>query len=409
MPTKQQPEKPQHEMLHATFYALAPDDKEAPAQPEASTRSFDVVASTDALDRGNRVVVQDWDLATYVKNPVVYWNHAMGAGYFGDSPDTDLTIPIGFATNVRVEENQLRATLNFVDAAANPLAEKVYQGMRQGSIRAVSVGWYPHEIEFDDELGVLVCRKNELLEISPCAIPANPEAGRTESARLVASLQHLKGTLMPSKLAAKLRLKASASDEDISSAVDDIVSACDKLKGLVTTTEDESGEGEGEGASASAKRVTMAAKLLQDLVATTGAKNAKEAIVAVALLKAKADEAGAELEAERLSSVEKEIATLIKQAEDDGKFTPANKPGLLAACGADKDGKGIDVERLKLVVASLQPAFNKDKTKTPPATAGASATATLDAKELAYCERNGIEPTDYAKSKARVASTQEGT
>jgi HK97 family phage prohead protease len=131
------------------------------------TRSVDVVASSMAIDSYGEIVLQDWDLARFMRNPVVLYGHNSG------------DLPIGHASNVRLEDGKLLATLNLVDEKANPMAERVWQGIKQGSLRAVSVGFYtknkPAALEIDGK-AVLALSGNELLEISVVPIPANPEA-----------------------------------------------------------------------------------------------------------------------------------------------------------------------------------------------------------------------------------------
>src|SRR5206468_1279430 len=104
------------------------------AQGENS-RAIDVIASTDAVDLDNEVLVQDWSLERYRANPVVLYFH----NWISSEPED--TLPIGFATDVGVIDGRLQATLNFVDEKASELAERCYQGFRQGSLRAVSVGF----------------------------------------------------------------------------------------------------------------------------------------------------------------------------------------------------------------------------------------------------------------------------
>jgi len=141
------------------------------------TRSVRVVASTAALDSYDESVEQSWKLDRYEQNPVVLYRHNQSSGMFG-SLSAEETLPIGYASDVRVENGALEATLNFVTAEANPMAEKVWQQFQQGGIRAVSVGFRPHTVreEKRDDKEVFVLADNELFEISAVPIPANPEA-----------------------------------------------------------------------------------------------------------------------------------------------------------------------------------------------------------------------------------------
>jgi HK97 family phage prohead protease len=143
----------------------------------AESRTFSFRCSTAEEDSQGRIVAQDWDLERYQKNPVVLWNHGMGGGLFSEG-DTDLSLPIGHASNVRVEGGELQADITLVTAEANPIAEKVYQGIVQGSIRAVSVGWRAGEARVEDVDGgqTIILSRNELYEISVVAIPANADA-----------------------------------------------------------------------------------------------------------------------------------------------------------------------------------------------------------------------------------------
>src|SRR5437016_2130307 len=140
------------------------------------SRAVDVVASTDAEDLQGEVLVQDWSLTRYLANPVVLYFH----NWITSEPED--TLPVGFATNVGVVEGKLRATLNFVEANASELAERCYQGFRQGSLRAVSVGFRSKlgRMETRDGRDVYVLSGNELLEISVCPIGMNSDAVAAE-------------------------------------------------------------------------------------------------------------------------------------------------------------------------------------------------------------------------------------
>jgi hypothetical protein len=123
------------------------------------------------------VLVQDWDLARFIKNPIVLYYHNILASPWGGGEAED-SLPIGFASNVGVEGGKLRATITFVDEKASELAERCYQGFKQGSLRAVSVGFASKRgrMESDRRARRLRPLGNELLEISVCPIPCNPNA-----------------------------------------------------------------------------------------------------------------------------------------------------------------------------------------------------------------------------------------
>lgn len=133
---------------------------------DADSRSVNIVASTEALDSHGTVLRSNWDLARYLTNPVVLWAH------------NSRELPIGVAKNVRVEDGVLRATVDFVAADMNPKAEEVLKAIRAKVVRGVSVGFMSHSHRWEklNDAEVLVLDDNELLEISVCTIPSNPEA-----------------------------------------------------------------------------------------------------------------------------------------------------------------------------------------------------------------------------------------
>lgn len=142
-----------------------------------SSRSVRVIASTDAIDSYGEIVDQSWILDRYTRNPTVLYNHARAGGLFTSTPAVE-TLPIGFASDVAVVDGHLEATLNFVDERATPMAEMVWQGVRQGSLRAVSVGFRPRDVKTEkvDDVEVYRLQNNELFEISVVPLPANSEA-----------------------------------------------------------------------------------------------------------------------------------------------------------------------------------------------------------------------------------------
>lgn len=150
-----------------------------------SMRSVDFVASTDAVDAYGDIVEQSWLLDRYRSNPVILFAH--------DSR----SLPIGQATRVEVVNGQLEMTATFATAEANPLAEQVWQSIKQKTLRAVSVGFIPNEVRLEKREGqdVYVLAQNELHEISVVPIPANPEALAKMRARAAATTRDVPGRL----------------------------------------------------------------------------------------------------------------------------------------------------------------------------------------------------------------------
>lgn len=202
------------------------------AAQSGDSRSFDVIASTDDVDMEGDVLVQDWDLARFIKNPIVLYYHNILASPWGGGEPED-SLPIGFASSVGVEGGKLRATITFVDEKASELAERCYQGFLQKSLRAVSVGFASKRgrMESIDGRDVFVLSGNELLEISVCPIPCNPNAVAETRAKSLDVLRGLvKSNHSPASpaqqaesdmklLAKSLGLKEDASEAEILSAI----------------------------------------------------------------------------------------------------------------------------------------------------------------------------------------------
>lgn len=129
-------------------------------------RPLTFVASDATEDRMGDVVRADgWDLDAYMSNPVFLWAH--------DQTRT----PIGRSTWVGVDNRRLLATVEF---APTEFAQEVEMLYRQRFLRAVSVGFRPRGFVLRKGKSGAVegveYTKQELLEISAVAVPANPRA-----------------------------------------------------------------------------------------------------------------------------------------------------------------------------------------------------------------------------------------
>ncbi len=190
-------------------------------------READFVCSTDAIDSYGEIVEQDWDLTRYLKNPVVLFAHQ------------SRELPIGKATNVKVENGELVATIVFASEKANPLAENAWQSVLEGTLRAVSVGFDPHEVRAEkrDGVDVTVLAKNELYEISVTPIGANPEALAKQRAKALAANTNPpavtgEGTEAP--------MNTKSSKEIAAAAMKLVADECTKAAGICATgTDDE--------------------------------------------------------------------------------------------------------------------------------------------------------------------------
>jgi HK97 family phage prohead protease len=134
------------------------------AVPEARTQDY--VCSTPTIDSHGTALEPVWQLDRYVKNPVVLFVH------------NNKSIPVGSASNVRVEGGQLLATVTFATEDVNEEAEDVWRAVKAGLLRGISVGFIPHSYRWEmlNDEEIMVLSDLELLELSICPVPSNPDA-----------------------------------------------------------------------------------------------------------------------------------------------------------------------------------------------------------------------------------------
>lgn len=127
---------------------------------------IEIIGSTPVRDRMDEVISMDgWDLKNWKKNPVILAGH-------------DYTAPAIGRGKVRKSDNKLVFRVEFPEEGVYPLADiyrKLYKG---GFMKASSVGFLPTEWQDGDgkKEPYRTFTKQELLELSLVAVPANPEA-----------------------------------------------------------------------------------------------------------------------------------------------------------------------------------------------------------------------------------------
>lgn len=107
-------------------------------------------------------------LTDYNKNRVVLWAHDYSS------------MPIGKNLWIKRKGDGLVAKTQFASNKTNPFAEQVYNGFKEGILRAFSIGFVPlkvteHETKSDTDLR-RTYDKYLLLEYSVVPVPSNPEA-----------------------------------------------------------------------------------------------------------------------------------------------------------------------------------------------------------------------------------------
>jgi HK97 family phage prohead protease len=145
-----------------------------PVNVDVENRTVTFLVSNAMLDSHGSIVQQDWDLERYRRNPVVLYRHNKGSGFLGNLTQKE-TLPIGFSLDVSQAPEGLVAVVKFATEKASELAEYVFNGLVEGTIRATSVGFRSsnERYELHDGKEVLVLSGNELYEISIVPIPSN--------------------------------------------------------------------------------------------------------------------------------------------------------------------------------------------------------------------------------------------
>ncbi|MDO9711975.1 HK97 family phage prohead protease [Paracraurococcus lichenis] len=139
-------------------------------------RCLKFTISSDAVDRQNDSVNQEgWQLANYLKNPVVLWSHNQ------DEP------PVGKCISIGVEDGKLKAVVQFMPESVpvyGAKAEAIFRMCCDGYLNATSVGFRPLEwsLSKDPARGAdefepgADFHSAELVEFSIVSVPCNPEA-----------------------------------------------------------------------------------------------------------------------------------------------------------------------------------------------------------------------------------------
>src|SRR6202521_3910089 len=140
----------------------------SPLLVDEAARKVRFVFNDGTLDRvGDTIDPQGWQIADYLRNPVVLWAHESW------SP------PIARGSNLLIEGMALAGDVEFAAPEVYEFADLIYRLVKAKYLNAGSVGFLPLDYSFssdeDRQFGIDFERQ-ELLEFSICPVPANPNA-----------------------------------------------------------------------------------------------------------------------------------------------------------------------------------------------------------------------------------------
>jgi HK97 family phage prohead protease len=128
-------------------------------------RRVKFVITTGEADRENDVIdPAGWDVSSYLKNPVVMFAHDYSA------------LPVARTVSLESEGDKLVAVAEFASKELNPMAEQVFQMLKEGFLKGASVGFRPKTFQYNEKRGGVDFVQQELLEFSVVPIPANAQA-----------------------------------------------------------------------------------------------------------------------------------------------------------------------------------------------------------------------------------------
>ena len=121
--------------------------------------------TTGDVDRERDIIdPAGWDTADFLRGggPIL-WAH-------------DYTMPpIGRSVTLDRDETGMSATVDFAAPDVYAFADTIYRLVKGGYINATSVGFQPLEWTYDEERRGVNFKRQTLLEVSLCPVPANPQ------------------------------------------------------------------------------------------------------------------------------------------------------------------------------------------------------------------------------------------
>jgi HK97 family phage prohead protease len=105
-----------------------------------------------------------WNLSAFRANPIILFGHDYRS------------LPVARCTSVGWDGEALSGTVEFIEPSISPEAEKVFQLVKAGFMRACSVGMVPLDPPKANPKGGYDYGRVELLEVSLVPVPSQPDA-----------------------------------------------------------------------------------------------------------------------------------------------------------------------------------------------------------------------------------------
>ena len=171
-------------------------------------RTVEFIISDNSIDRHeSRINMKGWDLERFNLNPIVGYQHQVYGDNmcFPDNPDNVLGPGRAY-----MENDKLIGSVTFETKDINPLAEKIFRKVLNGTLRATSVGFLEigkgknvKEVVKGVEKEIYHFAGQELLEFSIVNIPSNANAvGRSLQSQQDRTLAHIM-RFMPENICVK--------------------------------------------------------------------------------------------------------------------------------------------------------------------------------------------------------------
>lgn len=129
------------------------------------------VLSTSDIDRHGDIVEQSsWQLENFKSNPVFLEQHKSNEFSLGQFEE------LWFESDENNEGNtKLMGRVKFATEIYDR-AKIAFELVKEGFMRTVSVGFIPHDVDYNEEADAFVLKDCELLEVSLVSVPANSMA-----------------------------------------------------------------------------------------------------------------------------------------------------------------------------------------------------------------------------------------